>query len=139
MAPWTGFAFNTSYFVQASGWLDDASDFPLFYVLSYYAINPLAATVVKNADITNYVHTTLGQGLQTLQYNVTIVVTVTDSYNCSSNATTSANVLPPFSLASLANATSERYIIHIPAHPDQSDPDTNRTNEIHSSSVINMS
>ena len=108
MIPWTGYAFNTTYFVQASGWIDDASDLPLTYVLSYYAINPLAATVIKNTDITNYVHARLGQGLQTLHYNVTIVVAVTDSYNCSGNATTTVNVLPPISLAALANATTAR-------------------------------
>ena len=131
VAPWTGYAFNTTYFVQASGWMDDAADLPLTYVLSYYALNPRAATVIKNADITNYVRTRLGQGLQTLKYNVTIVVAVTDSYNCSGNATTAVNVLPPISLAALANATSARCIIHIPhSHPHQPDPGTDLTIQI---------
>ena len=100
--PQSGVAFNTSFFLQASGWTDDSSDLPLIYVIRYYALDPSKATVVKNADVTNYQKTTLGQGLQSLGYNVTVAVAVSDSYNCSASATTTATVSPPLSRAALA-------------------------------------
>jgi len=104
--PFRGVAFNTSFFLQASRWTDDLVDLPLTYVISYYLLDPTVAIVVKNADVTNYARTTLGQGIQALGYNVTLVVVVSDAYNCTATAKGAANVAPVTSRAALATAVA---------------------------------
>ncbi|KAJ1402954.1 REJ domain-containing protein [Ochromonadaceae sp. CCMP2298] len=92
-SPNTGAAMSTDYFLSTSRWTDDADDYPLWYTISYYSL-PSDVNIVKYIDTVGHVTTWLGQGLRSLNYLQTILVTASDSLGGAASATTTATVTP---------------------------------------------
>ena len=86
--PTTGLALVTLFSLSAVKWIDDSSDLPLSYEFAYYLINAAELNFVKTADVTSHVSTILGQGLYSMNYQVSCVAIVSDIHGSSANATT---------------------------------------------------
>ncbi len=103
--PSTGIALSTVYDIRATGWNDDATDFPLAYGISYYLLDSRQRIVLKEVNSMSYVNAMLGQGLASLDYKVNCVVTVADIYIGSNNATTTTIVRPASSSDAISVST----------------------------------
>ena len=66
MSPTSGYASSTQFTLNSNGWVDDVSDYPLYYILAYYLYDPTQLSVVKTNGSVPYVTTYLGQGLESL-------------------------------------------------------------------------
>jgi hypothetical protein len=104
--PSEGIAFNTSFLLTTSSWTDDATDYPLSYMLSYFPSGPASQRVVKSIDQNSYISSTLGQGTKEHGHVVIILASAVDSYGATATTTTTAVVLPPSSNAQLLSATT---------------------------------
>ena len=103
VSPVIGNALLTLFSMVTYDWYDDATDYPLQYVFSYYSYDPTIANTVKSLSQLTYVTSYLGQGLLKMKYKVTCVATAYDIYNSSSIATTTAIVYPPQNLSAVLN------------------------------------
>ena len=101
-SPSNGTALTTSFFLLTFKWIDAPEDYPLSYVLSYFAVTAANQVVIKNADQTTYINTLLGQGLASANYYVTSLAFAIDTFGSSANTSLAVQVLPTRSKASLA-------------------------------------
>ena len=106
VTPQSGTSLNTTFLLFTSHWVDDASDYPFTYVLSYYASTSDKSVVVKNLDLNSYVSTILGQGLQSKGYMVNCVAVVFDTFNGSASASYQVQVNPVQDITTLTKATN---------------------------------
>ena len=101
--PSTGVAMNTTYFFQTKDWVDDPDDYPLVFVMSYYAAAASEQIVIKNVGTQSYAEDVLmGQGLAANDYNVTCFVSAADVFGGTANATTAVQVEPVTDVSALA-------------------------------------
>jgi hypothetical protein len=94
VSPTFGVAMDTQFYLTASEWTDDISDYPFNYVFSYYAVSTADAVIVKQADNRAYAASVIGPGIENRDFEVTCVVRVYDALNSSESAVTTATVLP---------------------------------------------
>jgi hypothetical protein len=107
VSPLTGHALNTSFYFLTSNWVDDASDFPLAYSMSYMPLSSTALVLLKGRDITAYATGLVGQGIAAAQYVVVCYASATDLYGSTSNVSTSINVYPVLNNAVVLEAASK--------------------------------
>ena len=100
--PNRGQALLTVFSMVTYDWCDDASDYPLQFVFSYYSYDPSIAVVVKSLSQLTYVTSYLGQGLPKMEYMVTCVAAAYDIYNLSSIVISTAIVFPAQNLSGLS-------------------------------------
>ena len=94
-SPATGLAFNTSFYLQANGWVDDPEDLPLTYSFSYYKRGEILDTaIISTASQLQYVYSKLGQGYLNRLYAVSCVLTVHDIYNSHASLEQAVTVNP---------------------------------------------
>jgi len=101
ISPVSGFALNTSFYWRTMSWSDDPNDYPLSYVMMYYADDPTVITVIKNIGTLQYVNAYLGQGIEKYGYALFCSVKSSDIYNCSSTVEMTITVKPIKSLLKL--------------------------------------
>lgn len=94
VVPSQGYALSTTFFLSTVQWEDDPSDYPLMYRLSYYNLDPSKLITIKDADEVPYIHSFLGQGFESIQYNLHCVAQAIDVQGCSANVSTVVKVLP---------------------------------------------
>ena len=94
VVPSQGYALSTTFFLSTVQWEDDPSDYPLMYRLSYYNLDPSKLITIKDADEVPYIHSFLGQGFESIQYNLYCVAQAIDVLGCSANASTVIKVRP---------------------------------------------
>ena len=107
MAPLVGTALNTTFLLSTYMWVDDASDYPLGYVMSYYTVSPSSPVYLKAIDTTTYVNAKIGQGAPSLGYTVTCLAFASDVFGCTANVSRAIVVRPLQSAAALAAAAKE--------------------------------
>jgi hypothetical protein len=111
-SPSDGHAFNTSFLLSTYSWSDDASDYPLSYVIWYYTVSSSSATIVKTKDQISYTYARLAQGTKGSGYNITIVGNASDIYGSTSSASCKVRVHPIDNVLTLASdAGSGTYTI----------------------------
>jgi hypothetical protein len=103
--PSNGTALHDLFFVSTFYWSDDPADFPITYVLSYYATGTTTSSVIKNSDTTSYVYALLGQGLELFGYSVSVKGAAYDIYGDFSEAVADVKVLPLTNLTLIQEAT----------------------------------
>lgn len=94
VAPSFGIVSTTIFYLQASQWLDDPSDYPLNYVFSYYQTNSANQYVIKFKSLLSYTSTFLGQGSAFLNYVVNCLAIISDIHDCRTNTSTTVQVYP---------------------------------------------
>ena len=106
VTPPTGTATNTTFYYTTSFWVDDIYDFPISYVMMYYAVDSASAVIVKNIDTSTFTSAVMGQGQQSNDYKVTCVVVATDTFAASANASMQVAVFPMRLTSSLSTSLS---------------------------------
>lgn len=105
-SPKKGTALQTSFLLQASNWVDEASDFPLTYSFFSMAVSSSASYLLQPVNPLPYTSTLLGPGLKSQGFAVSCIVVVTDLYNCSANTSVVVTVAPLSSTANVFNIIS---------------------------------
>jgi hypothetical protein len=90
--PPQGMVLNTTFVWTTMLWTDE--NFPLSYSMMYYAHSIEDASIVMSGGIENQVKTLMGQGLPSLNYQVTCVAIAYDSMGASANTSTLIKVYP---------------------------------------------
>lgn len=106
VVPTTGTALSTVYDIRSANWIDDESDFPLSYLISYYLLDPTKLNLLKRLDTIPFIASTLGQGLSSLNYEVSCLVAVQDIYGGRANSTATTVVRPAASTADVVTTTN---------------------------------
>ena len=78
--PSEGLAMNTTFSMRTYGWLDDPTDYPLTYIMSYYLQSPEDEVIIRAASENPRAKAKLAQGFQTMEYRVFVVVKASDIY-----------------------------------------------------------
>ena len=104
VTPDTGYAMNTSFSLQTSGWVDDPDDYPLNYVLAYYTIDSTKQTALKNSGPQSYVlNAFIGQGIESDGYLATCFSSAMDIYGGTASTTIPITVSPVPDLSALSS------------------------------------
>jgi hypothetical protein len=106
--PEEGVAFNSTFFLSTKSWTDDVEDLPLVYVISYYSTSVDQSTTIKNSNLVSYIYTTLGQGLESKDFEVFCTVKAQDLFGSSASIMTTVIVTPPVDTAAVARAAKEK-------------------------------
>lgn len=94
VTPAIGYAINTSFAFQASGWIDSADDYPLQYTMLYSISSSLAANIVQGSSSLTFASSLLGPGLPSLNYQVICSVQVSDTLGSFGSAAYNVKVQP---------------------------------------------
>ena len=132
VSPASGQALSTQFSMVTYGWQDDAADYPLQFVFSYYTYDSSIANIVKSLSQLSHITSYLGQGLSGMGYAVTCVAAAYDIYNSSSITTTPVTVLPLQNLALLG------HILDLKLSAASGSYDTDLATAIISSAVVAM-
>ena len=99
--PTSGVAMATVFTLNTFGWVDEVSDYPLLYYMTYYVSDPLHPFVIKSKNELPYVSTYLGQGLSSVTYKVTVSAQAENIHGAVSTLSSSITVYPCKDLSSL--------------------------------------
>ena len=94
VTPTTGTAFHTFFQMISFRWVDDISDYPLSFLMYYYTVDSNIVTIIKSASVTTSKTTILGQGLSSMNYEVTCVIQATDIFGDSGSVDEKVTVMP---------------------------------------------
>jgi len=92
--PSSGYSAMTLYYLVTSQWVDDSSDYPLTYLFNYFTQESASSLVIKPQDGVPYTNAYLSQGLKNMNYGVSCLSIVFDTYGSTNNLTRSVVVLP---------------------------------------------
>ena len=92
VSPSYGDAMQTIFTLISTGWSDEAADYPITYTLLYYTFDRSALTTIKPESEASSISTTLGEGLESMDYVVTCVARAFDIYSDSNDATSTVSV-----------------------------------------------
>ena len=99
--PEEGSAMATVFTLNTFGWVDEVSDYPLLYYMTYYVSDPLHPFVIKSKNELPYASTYLGQGLSSVTYKVTVSAQAENIHGAVSTLSSSITVYPCKDLSSL--------------------------------------
>ena len=95
VTPTEGEALTTLFSLRTSGWLDDPEDIPLQYSMSSYTQSVIQASSLRAASTMTYLDgAILPQGLSSMDFVVTCIVSASDTFGASGTAQTVAVVVP---------------------------------------------
>ena len=94
VSPSKGSVMSTLFTLITSNWIDDLSDLPLRYLFQSYDLSPSSALTIRELATIAFAHTYLGQGLESRNFKVALVVVAYDIYNGFANASSSVSVMP---------------------------------------------
>lgn len=104
ITPPTGFALSTNFKFSASGWVDDAEDFPLTFDFSYSRVvsNLVPPLSIKGLSVLPYATSQLPEGLASQNKSIKIINRACDAYFACASADTKVTVQVNASVSPLA-------------------------------------
>ena len=104
VSPSEGYTMTTYFYINTYNWIDAPSDYPLQYSMGYYSSPDAPVLYVQSMTQLSYVSTYLGQGLVSMEYEVSCVVYCSDAHGATASTSVAVIVLPPRSLDDLRSA-----------------------------------
>ena len=104
VTPSEGYALSTLFYYNTYDWIDAPSDYPLQYSMGYYSSSTGPISIVQTMNQMSYTTSYLGQGLVSMEYEISCVVYCADVHEATASISVAVTVFPSRSLDDLRSA-----------------------------------